>query len=183
MLLPIWKIIKILWPLWIILAIYFMLQIILAAISGLVERWKSKKEISSQTKWRSDRDLLRWLRGMTPEEFEKYIAELFSKLGYEAMAVGASHDEGIDVIAKKNGVSHYIQCKKYITSEVPVGAVRDFYGAIVDRLANSKGYFITTNKFTLEAEKFAEDKPIELIDGFELVRYIYLAEQNNPKKF
>jgi len=32
-------------------------------------------------------------------------------------------------------------------------------------LAQAKGYFITTNKFTLEAERFAEDKPIELIDG------------------
>ena len=45
-----------------------------------------------------------------------------------------------------------------------VGDVRNFYGALADHLTNGKGYFITTNKFTLEAEKFADDKPIELID-------------------
>jgi len=98
------------------------------------------------------------------------------------MAVGRSHDGGIDVIAEKDGKKNYIQCKKFITSKVPVGAVRDFYGALADRVANGKGYFITTNKFTLEAEKFAEDKPIELIDGFELVRYIRMAEKDTKKR-
>jgi len=59
--------------------------------------------------------------------------------------------------------------------------VRDFYGALADHLANGKGYFITTNKFTLEAERFAEDKPIELIDGFKLIKYIRLAEKEAEK--
>ena len=93
--------------------------------------------------------------------------------------VGGSHDEGIDVIAEKDGIKHYIQCKKFITQTVAVGAVRDFYGAITDHLANGKGYFITTNKFTLEAEKFVEDKPIELIDGQKLIEYIRLTEKES----
>jgi len=117
------------------------------------------------------------LRGMKPDEFEEYIADLFSKLGYKTEVTGGAYDEGIDVIAEKDGIKHYVQCKKFITQEVGVGAVRDFYGAIADRLANGKGYFITTNKFTLEAERFAEDKPIELIDGFRLIEYIRLAEK------
>jgi restriction system protein len=57
-----------------------------------------------------------------------------------------------------------------------VGAVRDFYGAMADRGANAKGFFITTNVFTLEAEKFAEGKPLELIDGVRLTQYIEMAK-------
>lgn len=53
--------------------------------------------------------------------------------------------------------------------------MRDFYGAIANRLADSKAFFVTTNTFTLEAEKFAEDKPIELVDGFNLLKYIKMA--------
>lgn len=118
---------------------------------------------------------------MKPSEFEDYIADLFLRLGYKSQSVGQSHDGGIDVIAEKEGVKNYIQCKKFITSEVTVGDVRDFYGALADHLINGKGYFITTNKFTLEAEKFAEDKPIELIDGYKLIRYIRMAKKDKEK--
>jgi restriction system protein len=118
---------------------------------------------------------------MHPSEFENYIAGLFSKLGYKTEVVGGGYDEGIDVIAEKDGIKHYIQCKKFINREVSVGAMRDFYGAIADHLTRGKGYFITTNKFTLEAERFAEDKPIELIDSFRLIEYIRLAEKRDKK--
>ena len=114
---------------------------------------------------------------MKPKEFEEYVADLFSKLGYKTEVVGGSYDRGVDVIAKKDGLKYYIQCKKYITSTVGVNEIRDFYGAIADHLAQAKGYFITTNKFTLEAERFAEDKPIELIDGQKLIKYIRSAKK------
>ncbi len=121
---------------------------------------------------------------MKPSEFENYISDLFARLGYKTKAVGASHDGGVDVIAEKDGIKSYVQCKKFITSEATVGDVRNFYGALADHLTNGKGYFVTTNKFTLEAEKFAEDKPIELIDGYKLIRYIKMAEKDKiePKK-
>ena len=114
---------------------------------------------------------------MKPSEFEDYIGDLFAKMGYKTEVVGGGYDQGIDVIVEKDGIKHYIQCKKFITSTVTVHDVRDFYGAIANRLADGKGYFITTNKFTLEAERFAEDNPIELIDGFRLVDYIRSVEK------
>lgn len=148
----------------------------LIAIIVVIGIWRRKTRFKHVQGFLSDRELLLRLRDMHPGEFEEYIADLFSKLGYKTETVGGSHDEGIDVIAEKDGIKHYIQCKKFITQVVSVGAVRDFYGAITDHLAKGKGYFITTNKFTLEAEKFAEDKPIELIDGQKLIKYIRLAE-------
>ena len=106
---------------------------------------------------------------------EEYIADLFSKLGYKTKVTGGAYDEGVDVVAEKDGIEHYIQCKKFITSEVSVGAMRDFYGAIADHLAKGKAFFVTTNKFTEEASRFAEGKPIELIDEFKLIKYIRQA--------
>jgi restriction system protein len=132
---------------------------------------------SAGQQWRSDRDKLRWIRGMKPNEFEDYVATLFQKLGYTIEITGGPHDRGIDIVVEKNGIKHYIQCKKFITSVVSASEVRDFYGAIVDHLAHGKAYFITTNKFTLDAEKFCEDKPIELIDGLKLLKYIHLVDK------
>ena len=170
----------------------FTLKIVLPLIAGLVfigvlkilfevvlpeliKNYRNKKKFEAGGKWRSDRELVQWLRNMKPYEFESYIAEMFKKLGYNAEAVGKSHDGGVDVVIEKDGVKGYVQCKKYISSTVAVSEVRDFYGALADRLSTGKGYFITTNKFTLEAVKFAEDKPIELVDGFSLVKYVKMA--------
>lgn len=171
------------WYIWLILIfIIVMVEIVLPReFKGL----KNALRFNKGKKWRDDRDLLTWLRGLSPKEFEDYIAELFRRLGYKTYSVGGPNDGGIDVIAEKDGIKHYVQCKKYFNKrEVRVGEVRDFYGALADRLADGKGYFITTNKFTLQAEKFAEDKPIELIDSNRLLKYIRLAgpEQKDERE-
>lgn len=156
---------------WLFYGIAFFVVIIIIAI------WRRKIRFKRVRGFLSDRELIQWLRGMHPSEFEKYIADLFSKLGYKTNITGGGYDRGVDVVAEKDGLKYFIQCKKYITSIVGVNELRDFYGAIADHLAQAKSYFITTNKFTLEAERFAEDKPIELIDGYKLVKYIRLAEK------
>lgn len=159
---------------WIWLLIIFGYAII-ELIPVLINKWRRDKKYDDINKVHIDRNLLLTLRSLKPSEFEDYVGHLFNKLGFITELSGGSHDGGVDVIATKDGIKHYIQCKKFITSQVTVGDVRDFYGALVDHLANGKGYFITTNKFTLEAEKFAEDKSIELIDGHRLIEYVKLA--------
>ncbi|MFH1047809.1 MAG: restriction endonuclease [Patescibacteria group bacterium] len=139
-----------------------------------IDKLLGKKRVSRR-EWETDRQLISYLRGMKPSEFEDYIAELFQKLGYKTDAVGGKSDGGIDVVATKNGTKHYIQCKKYISSKVSVGEMRDFYGAMADFMAGGKGFFITTNIFTHEAEQFAEGKPIELVDQFKLINMIRAA--------
>lgn len=172
-----WK----LWPLWTLLLAAVVIRLFFDWLDLEIDNWHIRRKFRQGEKWRSDRDLLQWLRGMKPAEFEDYVADLFTRLGYKAEAVGASHDGGIDVVIQKDGVKGYVQCKKFITSEVTVGDVRDFYGALADHLTNGKGYFITTNKFTLEAEKFADDKPIELIDGYKLIRYIKMTKKDKEE--
>ena len=129
---------------------------------------------------RSDAELLNWIGKLSHKEFELYIAELFRKLGYKAYVVGGSGDGGIDIVLEKDNKKSYVQCKQY-NSKVQVDKVRDFYGAIISKFADVKCYFITNNYFTLPAEEFARDKPIELIDGQKLVKYIKWAEKESSE--
>ena len=118
-----------------------------------------------------DKKIMYMLKGMNPEEFEQEIANMFNRYGYKAKAVGMSHDHGIDVIAKRDGQTYLVQCKKYMTNKVGVVDVRSFYGVINLRKA-AGGFFITTNEFTNEAqEEFKRDKKIKLIDKTELVKF------------
>jgi len=165
---------------WWILLLLFVMYV-------LVDILKDKKilnKFKGINKAHSDRDLLYKFKSLSYGEFEQYVAFLFNKLGYQAEAVGKSRDGGVDVVAKKDGVKHYIQCKKYNSgNKVNLHDVRDFYGSLVDFLADSKGYFITTSSFTLEAEQFAKDKPIELIDGYKLLKYIKMANLDSKEYF
>jgi len=160
---------------YIYIAIIFLVAIIIIWVFLKIKKNKFNKVYS----WHSSKDLLKKIQAMSPNEFEYYIADMYLRLGYKTEQVGGSYDGGIDVIATKNNIKHYIQCKKYITSKVGVSEVRDFYGAMAGKLSNGKGIFITTNIFTTEAENFAEDKPIELIDGDSLLKLIKLAKKEN----
>ncbi|MFA6096941.1 MAG: restriction endonuclease [Candidatus Paceibacterota bacterium] len=140
---------------------------------------KIEKKINQVNEWTIDKDLIGKLRKLRPNDFENYIADMYFRLGYQTEKVGGSHDGGVDVVVTKNGIKHYIQCKKYITSKVSVSNVREFVGTLMDKLSQGKGIFITTNIFTTEAEKYAEDKQIELVDGDELLRLIKLVNKDD----
>jgi len=104
-----------LWPVWLIFGIVIFLKFLFVIlIPEWLERRRNHKRFVEGEEWRSDRDLIYWLRGMKPDEFENYIADLFSRLGFKTEVVGGSHDGGIDVVAEQNGIKHYIQCKKFI---------------------------------------------------------------------
>ena len=64
---------------------------------------------------------------MTGLEFEHFTADLLSRLGYYRISVTkASGDQGIDVIAHKDGLSYAIQCKHY-SGNLGNSAVQEAY--------------------------------------------------------
>lgn len=152
----------------------FFLEIVLPDI---IEIYRDKKRFSKGMKWRSNRELLQYLQGLTHKDFEKYVAELFRNLGYIASVTGGAYDGGIDIVLEKDGRKSYVQCKKYTSTKVSVSQLRDFYGALADRFNEGQGFLVTTGIFTLEAQRFAKDKPIELIDGARLLEYIHQTKK------
>jgi restriction system protein len=161
--------------------VFLGIVLIVAAIIVTIVIIVSRKKREEIKKFGSDEDIIYRLKGMPPSKFEEEMADMFSLLGYKTEVSGGPHDGGIDVVAIKNGEKYYIQCKKFITSEVGVHDVRDFYGAITAGQAK-RGFLITTNKFTLDAERFAEGNTrIELIDGVRLIGYFKMAHKEEKQ--
>lgn len=87
-------------------------------------------------------------------DFEKYIAELLSKIGYtDVKLTTATGDFGADIIASKDGMKYAFQCKCY-SQPVGIGAVQEvfsgrmYYGCDVAAV-------ITNNEFADDAAKLA----------------------------
>jgi restriction system protein len=115
------------------------------------------------------------LATLTPESFEEFVGELFEMLGYEVEQVGGSGDEGADLRLRRNdGLSAVVQCKYHKQTIVGSPVLQKFLGTI-HHTRSHKGYFVTTSTFSLAAEKFAADHPIELVDGPRLVELVSSA--------
>jgi restriction system protein len=107
------------------------------------------------------------LMELSPTEFEALIQNLFTKMGLEARQTRPSRDGGVDCVAWDPrpifGGKVVIQAKRY-KHTVGVSAVRDLFGTLQNEGA-SKGILVTTSGYGQASFDFAQNKPIELIDG------------------
>ena len=111
------------------------------------------------------------LMELSPREFESLVQNLFTEMGLEARQTRASRDGGVDCVAWDPrpifGGKVVIQAKRY-KNTVGVSAVRDLFGTLQNEGA-SKGILVTTSGFGAASFEFAKNKPIELLDGSNLL--------------
>lgn len=111
------------------------------------------------------------LMDLTPMEFEGLIANLFDKMGLEMRQTRPSRDGGVDCVAYDPrpvlGGKVVIQAKRY-KNTVGVAAVRDLFGTVHNEGA-SKGILVTTSGYGQSSFEFAQGKPLELLDGANLL--------------
>ena len=107
---------------------------------------------------------------MTGYEFEEFVGELFSDMGYLTTITKSSGDQGIDIIAEKNNVSFGIQAKKY-TGSVGNKAVQETVAGL-NHYGLKRGIVLTTSHFTKSAIQLAESNDILLWDRDKLIELI-----------
>ncbi len=111
------------------------------------------------------------LYALTPYEFENYIAELFRRKGYDVTMRGGSGDMGVDLLlTKEDGQRAIVQCKRYRHAISP-DIVRELFGTLVHERV-THGFLVTTADISKNARKWAENKPLTLIDGTLLLEII-----------
>ena len=115
----------------------------------------------------SDIDKRPNLLKLTPKEFEAFIQNLFTKMGFDTKLYQASGDGGINCVAYDphpiTGGKFIVQAKLYTRTVQPTH-VRDLWGTVQHEGA-TKGIMITTSGYGPDSYKFAGGKPLNLIDG------------------
>lgn len=106
---------------------------------------------------------------MDPIDYERYCAWLYTKEGYRVAETKTSGDEGIDLLLTKANKKVVVQCKRY-ANNVGQPVVRDLYGAMF-HVAATEAHLCTTGRISRQAESWAAGKPIELIDGNDMVAW------------
>lgn len=120
-------------------------------------------------------ELLDTIKGCSAEFSERLVIDVLIKMGYGGSrreageALGRSGDEGIDGIIKEDKLGLdiiYIQAKWWDKTTVGRPEIQRFAGALLGKAAK-KGIFLTTSRFSREAEDYVNglDAKIILIDG------------------
>ena len=101
------------------------------------------------------------LNDTNPYNFEKQCAQLLNECGWHANTTPKSSDQGVDVIAEKNGKSVAIQCKLY---SKPVG------NKAVQEVNTGKSYYktdyaavVSNNTYTASARQLARNCGVLLL--------------------
>lgn len=108
---------------------------------------------------------------MDGHEFEHFCADVLRKYGFENVTVTqGSGDQGIDVIAYRDGIKHGIQCKCY-SSAIGNKAIQEALAGKIFYQCHV-GIVLTNNYFTKAAVELAEHSGIVLWDRYKLLKMI-----------
>lgn len=110
--------------------------------------------------------------GLSWQEFELLIGEVFRKKGYSVLERGgAGPDGGVDLVLHKNGDKYLVQCKHWRSMKVGVSVAREFLGAMAVEGAVG-GFIVTSGSMTDEGRDFSRGRNIEIVEGGELNKWL-----------
>lgn len=102
-------------------------------------------------------------------EFQKFVANLFKKLGFVNVKVGPpTADGGIDISMEQRtdigSICFIVECKHHPRSTIGRPVVQKLHSAVMHTPVLDKGIIVTSGRFSSQAIKYAEEVGIELID-------------------
>ena len=85
-------------------------------------------------------------------------------------------DGGVDLAVYGAGKTTFVQCKHWKARKVGVGVVRELLGAMTHEKAGA-GMVVTSGAFTTDAQKFAQENRIQLVNGPALTRMLAAVQR------
>ncbi|MCW8108792.1 DUF2034 domain-containing protein [Alteromonas ponticola] len=143
---------------------YLACLMLLAAPLAFFNSRRKAKQLNAQRNLQTVRDL-HW------RNFEELVAEAFRRQGYRVTEGGFGADGGIDLELRKSDELVLVQCKQWRAQKVGVSVVREMFGVLTAGNAN-QAIIVCSGKFTQQAVEFASDKPIELLNGNQLLSLV-----------
>jgi restriction system protein len=145
---------------------------LLSAGGAALFAWRKRRLVDGQMSLATICDLP-W------QEFEWLVSEAYRRQGYSVIdSIRRGPDGGVDLVLRRDGLTTLVQCKQRKSSAVGVPVVREAYGVQMHEKAD-RSVVITSGHFTREAITFAQGKPIELVDGPQLLA---MVKEVQPRK-
>ena len=105
-------------------------------------------------------------------EFKDFVAEAYRRTGFTIMENNTfTADPSIDLVMRKSANLYLVQCRYWQNRKLGIREVKNLFSLMHDKQASGV-YLLTTGIFTNEARHYAAGRPINLVDGIELVELL-----------
>lgn len=103
---------------------------------------------------------------MSPKDFEYFCSEILSQSGWHTTLTQSSGDQGVDIVAEREGIKIILQCKKYAS---PVGnkAVQEVIAGR-EYMSADGAVVVTNSTYTKSAKELARVSDVKLLHYEEL---------------
>jgi len=138
--------------------------------------WFLKRKSTLSTPKAKDLYLeLQNVSAMSGTQFEVFVRRVLTALGYNARVLGGSGDQGVDVIASKDGNKVAIQCKNY---NKPVGnkPVQEVYAGSKHRRCDH-AWVVAPAGYTKGAHELAQSVGVSLLDARAIQAWIRQVDE------
>jgi restriction system protein len=151
------------------------IALLLGALGGFVVQSRARSLLKSA---RANPNAI---SGMSWRDFERLVGEGFRQRGFAVTGSGGrGPDGGVDLPLTKDGERFLVQCKHWRKEQVGVAVVRELNGVVAAERA-AGGFVVTGGRFTAEAQEFARNTAIKLIDGAALEELIGDPREQNAE--
>lgn len=125
------------------------------------------------------KDEIQSIQGLQWQQFKELVAEAYRHSGFILMENSTfTADPRVDIVMRKSANLYLVQCRYWQNRKLGIREVKNLLGLMHEKQA-SGCFLLTTGVFTYEARHYAAGRPINLLDGIELVELLGKVHGNS----
>ena len=106
------------------------------------------------------------------QEFKTLVAEAYRQAGYIILENSTfTSDPSVDLVLRKGANLYLVQCRYWQNRKLGKREVKNLFSLMLDKQASGV-FLLTTGIFSNEARYFAASKPVNLVDGIDLIELL-----------
>jgi len=126
------------------------------------------------------KDEIHSIQQLSWHQFKDLVAEAYRQSGYTVMENSTfTSDPTVDLVMRKGANLYLVQCRYWQNRKLSIREVKNLFFHMHDKQASGV-ILLTTGIFTNQARHYAAGKPINLVDGIELVGLLSEVYSNPP---
>jgi restriction system protein len=126
------------------------------------------------------REEIKSIQELSWPQLKKEVAEAYGHAGYLVLRNDSfTSDPSVDLVMRKSSNLYLLQSRYWRNRKLGLREVKNLYSLMLEKQASGI-FLLTTGIFTKEARRYAVGRPINLIDGIQLVELLDNIKKNEP---
>jgi restriction system protein len=125
------------------------------------------------------REEIKTIQELSWKQFSEQVAEAYGNMDYLILENDFTTDPSVDLVLRKSANLYLLQSRYWRNRKIGLREVRKLYALMHNKQASGI-FLLTTGIFSREARRYAIGRPINLIDGIQLVELFDSVKEHKP---